>query len=371
MTVYDLIKHIEDWAPPGAAWKKDNVGLQIGDGGSKVTNVLLALEVNLKVLQEAVKKNCNFIFTHHPFLFKPLKRLDFRNDAKAQIIKEAAANNITIFSAHTNLDFTAEGVSFELAKKLKLKNIEFLLNQESNQYKLIVFVPHNSLQKVSDAVFNAGAGIIGEYGKCSYRTEGEGTFEGSGNTNPAVGKKENFETVKEVRLEVLVDSWKINKVINEMISAHPYEEPAYDIYPLANRNVNYGMGTIGELENSLSKKDFLEHVIKSLNAKNLRYTNGKKNSIKRVAVCGGSGSELVNTAISLNADAFVTADIKYHTFQDAENKILLIDAGHYETEIHSLNVVKRKIEKLIKERSNNIKVYNYAGNTNPVNFYKT
>ncbi|HET54994.1 MAG TPA: Nif3-like dinuclear metal center hexameric protein, partial [Ignavibacteria bacterium] len=201
MIAEDLIKYVESWAPPGAAWEKDNVGLQVGDTRDKIKNVLLALDLNKEVISQALKKNCNFIFTHHPFIFNPIKKLDFKNNPRAELIKLAVQKKLTIFSAHTNLDFIKDGVSFELAKILKLKNVSFLLNQESNQVKVVVFVPNDKVDKVSTAIFEAGGGIIGEYSNCSYRLEGIGTFKGSHKTNPAIGKKEKFEQAAETRLE--------------------------------------------------------------------------------------------------------------------------------------------------------------------------
>jgi len=363
----EIIKYFEEWAPPGTAWKDDNVGIQVGTKDVKIKNILLALELNHKVLSQAIKKNCNFIFTHHPFIFSPLKKLDFTNNPKAAIIRELIKNDITLYSAHTNLDFTKDGVSFELAKKLKLKNIEFLVNQDSNQYKLVVFVPLDDVSEISDAIFNAGGGIIGEYQKCSSQIIGEGTFEGSENSNPHAGKKNTFETVIEVRLEILVDSWKLDSVIKAMKDVHPYEEPAYDIYRLKNENINYGYGAIGDLENSMKVDEFLSHIKVNLGASALRYAKGSGKKIRKIAVCGGSCSDLMNSAISSKADAFITADIKYHTFQDAEDKILLVDAGHYETEILILDSVKARLTSLVKNR--NIKIFKYNGSTNPIKFY--
>ena len=363
----EVIKYLEEWAPPGAAWKDDNVGLQVGSEDVKIKNILIALELNQKVIAQAIKKDCNFIFTHHPFIFTPLKKLNFQNDPKAASIKELIKNDITLYSAHTNLDFAKDGVSFELAKKLHLKSIQFLVNEESNQYKFVVFVPIEDVEIVSEAIFNAGGGIIGEYKKCSSQIIGEGTFEGSANSNPRIGKKQNFETVVEVRLEVLVHSWKINSVIRAMLSVHPYEEPAYDIYLLNNKNSNYGYGAVGNLEKPMKVDKFLSHVKLMLGAKALRYTPGNTGMIKKVAVCGGSGADMVNSAIASGADAYITADIKYHTFQDAENNILLIDAGHYETEVQVLTTVRKKLSDLVKNK--NIKVFKYNGSTNPVKFY--
>ncbi len=369
MTVHKLIKYLESWAPKGASWENDNVGLQIGSEDTTIKNVFLSLELNESSLNEAIKKNCNFIFTHHPLLFNPLSKIDIKNNPKAKLIETIIKKNITVYSAHTNLDFTKDGVSFELAKKLKLKNIKFLQQESGNQVKLIVFVPIAFADKVSDAIFNSGGGIIGEYCHCSFRSVGEGTFKGSENSNPALGKKENFEKVDEVRLEVLVDNWNLRKVINSLIKAHPYEEPAFDIIPLKNENVNFGFGAIGELENSMKSDEFLTHVCNSLKTKSVRFNKGKNSKIIKVAVCGGSGSRLVKEAIAQNADAFITADIKYHDFQDAENKILFVDAGHYETEIFVLDEVKKRIEKLFSEEKIKTKVHKYSRSTNPVRFF--
>jgi dinuclear metal center YbgI/SA1388 family protein len=370
MNAEKIINFIEKWAPPGAAWDKDNVGLQVGSTKRKVSNIFLCLELTEKSISQAIKKNCNFIFTHHPFIFKPLNKVNTHSDPKGKLIEKLIKNDITLYSAHTNLDFTKDGVSFELAKSLKLKNSKFLVNEKSNQFKLVVFIPEKDLYTVSNLLFDAGAGIIGDYEKCSFRLNGSGTFKGSENTNPAVGKKLNLENVNEVRLEVLVDSWKLNTVISALHKSHPYEEPAFDIYPLKNENLNYGFGVIGELSKSKTPSEFLTHVCKSLKIENLRYTNGTGKKIKKVAVCGGSGSDLLEAAIANKADAFVTADLKYHTFQDGENRILFIDAGHYETEIPALNVVKRKLENLININGESVKVYKYSGSTNPVKFFK-
>jgi dinuclear metal center YbgI/SA1388 family protein len=368
MNVGELIKQIEDWAPPGAAWEKDNVGLQIGSRGDKLKNILLCLELDDEVLKEAIKKKCNFIFTHHPLIFNPIKKLDFQKNNQAQLIQKLIKNNISLYSAHTNLDFTRDGVSIELAKMLRLKNVKFLELAEGNQFKISVFVPEESVEKLSDELFNSGAGIIGNYENCSFRMKGEGTFKGNEKAKPVIGKKGKVEKVNEIRLELIVDVWNLKNAINAIKKFHPYEEPAYDIYPLKNKNTNYGAGAIGELTNELSEKEFLRHVTTSLKTGRLKYCSAKGKLIKKVAVCGGSGSELLNNAINSRADAFITADIKYHTYQEANGKILLIDAGHYETEIGSLNAVKRKIDNVIL-KDNSIKVYKYSGSTNPVKFY--
>jgi dinuclear metal center YbgI/SA1388 family protein len=368
MTGRELIKYLEEWAPKGIAWEKDNVGVQVGDPEKKIKNVILSLDLREEVIHEAIKENCNLIITHHPLLYYSLKNLDFSTNKNAALIEKMIKNNILLYSAHTNLDFTKHGVSFQLAKRLSLKNISFLKNLSENQFKLSVFVPVSHISKVADAMHQAGAGIIGEYTNCSFRTNGTGTFKGSNKSKPALGKKEKVETVEEAKLEIIIDQWNLNKVINSMKNAHPYEEVAYDVYPLKNDNVNYGIGALGNLNETMNVKEFLNFVSSKLKTPVLRYANGRVKSIKTVAVCGGSCGELLGEAIKQKADAFVTADLKYHTFQDAEKKILLIDAGHYETEVPVLNEIKKRLE-LLLNGNKKIKVLKFKGSTNPIVFY--
>jgi dinuclear metal center YbgI/SA1388 family protein len=368
MTGKEIIKYLEEWAPKGIAWDKDNVGLQVGDPEIKIKNVLLSLDLKEEVIEGALKENCNLIITHHPILYHPIKNLDYSKNRIARLIEKLIKNNITLYSAHTNLDFTKHGVSYQLAQRLSLKNIRFLKNLSDNQIKLAVFVPVSHINKVAEAIHQSGGGIIGEYSHCSFRTPGTGTFKGSDESNPSIGTKGVVEFVEEVKLEVLVNKWNLNQVINAMKKAHPYEEAAYDIYPLQNDNVNYGMGAVGELEASIDIKEFLNFISSKLSTSTLRYSKGNKKKIKSVAVCGGSGGELLDEAIKQNADAFVTADLKYHTFQDAEGKILLVDAGHFETEVPVLDEIKNRLESLINSNKK-IKVLKYKGSTNPIVFY--
>jgi dinuclear metal center YbgI/SA1388 family protein len=368
MKLIEIIKNIESWAPKEIAWQKDNVGLQVGDSDKKAQNILLCLEVDDSVIDEALKKKCNFIISHHPLLFSPIKKITPALDFTSRIIQKLIKNDITLYSAHTNLDYTKDGVSFQLADKLELKNINFLVNLKSNQYKIAVFVPRDNSELVANAMSKAGAGNIGEYSHCSFMTIGIGTFLGSANTKPHTGKKERFEALPEIKLEMIVDRWKLDSVLMAMKKVHPYEEPAFDIYPLENLNLNYGIGAVGELKKEFELKEFLSHISDKLDVKNFRYANGTKNKIRKVAVCGGSGSEYLKDAVSQKCDAFITADIKYHTFLDAEENILLIDAGHYETEISSLNEIKKRILSSLDNKSE-IKVFMYSGSTNPVIFY--
>ncbi|AFH48032.1 Hypothetical protein IALB_0320 [Ignavibacterium album JCM 16511] len=366
MTIENIIEYIENWAPKGIAWERDNVGLQVGASQQKLKNILLCLDVNEDVVEDAIKKKCNLIISHHPLIFYPIKKIS-SGDKISDIITSLIKNNISLYSSHTNLDFTKDGVSFQLAKKLGLKSIRFLKNISENLSKLVVFVPVGFTEKVAEAIHNNGGGIIGEYSNCSFRLIGKGTFRGSDKSNPSIGEKGKLEFVDEVRLEILVNNFDLPGVISSMKKAHPYEEVAYDIYPLKNENVNYGMGAIGELDEEQSPEDFFRFISEKLGIKNFRYTNGRNKKVKSVAVCGGSGSDLLNSAIQQNADAFITADIKYHTFQDAEKKIFLIDAGHYETEIFILDEIERRLKQFLTKSKTEI--YKYKGSTNPISFF--
>jgi dinuclear metal center YbgI/SA1388 family protein len=368
MKCIDIIRNIEDWAPKEIAWQKDNVGLQIGDTEKQVRNILLCLEINDNVVEEALNNNCNLIISHHPFFFSPLKKIDFTNDSNSRLIQKIIKHDIILYSAHTNLDYTKDGVSYQLAQRLELQNIKFLTNLNSSQYKICIFVQEKDCEVVAEAIFRTGGGIVGEYTKCSFRTRGNGTFKSSGSSHPVIGKKNEYKFINEVKLEVLVDRWKLNSVISEIKKVHPYEEISYDIIPLENSNVNYGIGAVGNLSRDYNLKDFLILLSHKLNIKNFRYSKGKSGKIRNVAVCGGSGSEYYKDAIAKNCEAFITADIKYHTFQDAKEKILLVDAGHYETEIFSLNEIKKRLIQQIRPYKKT-KVYLYSGSTNPVIFY--
>ncbi len=370
MIIKDVINYIENWAPKGVAWEKDNVGLQIGDLNRQVNKILISLDLTLDVAKQAIKSKTELIITHHPFFFYPIKQINFTSDSKSQIIKLLIQNDIAVFSAHTNLDFTKDGVSFQLAKKIGLKNIRFLKNIENTLFKIIVFVPEEDKEKVANSIFEVGGGIIGEYQKCSFQNNGIGTFEGSEFSNPKIGKKQNFETIDEVRLEIRAEKWKLDKIIEVIKKSHPYEQPAFDIYPLLNSNENYGIGAIGELENPLEKDEFFQQITKKLNLKNFRYSTGKNHKIKKVAVCGGSCSSEVNVAINQNADAFITADINYHTFQETEEKIWFIDAGHFETEVPILDEISKRLRNNAKLQNENLEIVKYKGSTNPISFYK-
>ncbi|MEK7818564.1 MAG: Nif3-like dinuclear metal center hexameric protein [Bacteroidota bacterium] len=366
MTIKDFIRNIEKEIPSEIAWNKDNVGLQVGDLNDKIKNIICSLDLNLAVIEEAIKAKANLIVTHHPLIFNEQKNI-IANERIGNLLHKLISNKINLFCAHTNFDSISDGVSFSLAKKLNLENIKFLSSSGDTLCKIIVYVPKNKLEEVAEAMFNAGAGSFTNYEKCSFRTDGIGTFLPKENANPAIGEIGKLEKVNESKLEMICSKWKLDSIIDAMKNAHPYEEIAYDVFEMKNKSTMFGIGAIGNLKNKMSQNSFLNYVKDCLKIKSIRYTNGKSKIINTVAVCGGSGSELTSAAIKSGADAFITADVKYHSFQEFENKILLIDAGHYETEVVSLNSLSKIINKILNDKT--IKIFITKKSTNPVNYF--
>jgi len=367
MRVQDIQEIIEAWAPREIAWEDDNVGLQVGSGGKRVQRILVALEITSEIIIEAKRKKIDLIITHHPLLFHPLRSVTDTTDS-GRFVQEIVQNELAVYSAHTNLDFARNGVSFILAECLGLTDTDFLERNSSGMKKIIVFVPPERVEAVAEGMASAGAGTIGDYDRCSFRINGTGTFQPRSGASPFVGAVGNFEKVPEVRLEMLVPSWRLQAVIGEMLKAHPYEEVAYDVYPLENQAKDSGAGAIGNLKTSMSLRQFLNQIRAALGGRILRFSGHLTSNVRRVAVCGGAGGSLLPTAIKENADAFVTSDVKYHTFQDAREKIALVDAGHYETERPVLESVAERLRKTIKEKGEDVKVFLTSVVTNPV-FY--
>lgn len=355
MEHFKIFEFLENWSPNGIAWEKDNVGLQIGDYKNETRAILLTLDLTKDAVEKAIKQKCNLIITHHPFFYTPINKIELSSD-KGKLIELLIKNQITVYSAHTNLDFTKDGVSFALAKKLGLQKINFLENAPSTQYKLVTFVPENNVQNLIEKLSEAGAGIIGNYTHCSYQLKGKGTFFGLENTNPAIGEKGKLEEVEEIRLEMIFEKWNLNKILKSLLKNHPYEEPAYDIYPLQNRNVNYGFGAIGYLPEKMDLISFVNLVKKKLGANVVKYTLGSKKVLEKIGVCSGSGSDLISKAISEGCDAFVTSDIKYHTFMDFGHKLSLIDADHFYTEFPILDELARRLNTFIKSQKKKINI---------------
>jgi dinuclear metal center YbgI/SA1388 family protein len=338
MQVRHVQQFIETWAPRQIAWERDNIGLLVGSADQDVKRILVALDITEDVIDEARRKKIDLLITHHPLIFTPVRSITTRDRVGSLVLRLARAD-IALYAAHTNLDFAPEGVSFVLARTLGIEKPEILSRGERFYKSIVVFVPVDHLTPVMNAMSAAGAGAIGKYDSCSFQLEGTGTFRPLEGSNPFIGAQGTLERVKEIRLEMIVPSWNVPAVVSAMQKAHPYESVAYYLYDLANSSEEYGAGAVGDLKEPVTLRAFLQIVKRRLNVPSLRHTGNLKQTVRRVAVCGGSGSDLLPAAIENRADAFVTADITYHTFQKAEGSIALIDAGHYETE----NLTVRKI----------------------------
>ncbi len=365
MTVADVGNIVEQWAPRWIAWERDNVGLQVGELSRPVRRIHICLDVTKAVLEEAVRKKADLIFSHHPLLFRrPSAITD--SDRVGDLVLFAARNRIAVYSAHTNLDFARGGVSFALAEALGVRSVRFLSPLKGLMAKIAVFVPETHREAVMEAMAESGAGVIGEYSHCSFQIKGTGTFRGSSGSKPFLGKAGSLETVDETRLEMVAPRQRIPDIIAAIKSAHPYEEVAYDVFSLENESGDYGAGAIGELPSPVSLETFLRSTKKALSAEALRWTGNKKSTIKHVAVCGGSGSDLLSAAIAAGADVFVTADIRYHPYHDAEGRIALIDAGHWETEHPVLSAVAQRLGDELRRRGERVAISLTKVRTSPI-----
>lgn len=362
MTIKDITNLIENIAPVSLQESYDNAGLIIGDSKSEVDKILICIDVTEEVLKEAIDKKCQLIISHHPLVFKGIKKINGKNSVEKIIIK-AIKDNISIYAAHTNLDNVLNGVNSILAEKLGLKNTQVLQSKQDLFRKLVCFCPIKHAENVRKAVFEAGAGNIGNYDQCSYNVIGEGTFRASEKANPFVGKINELHFEKEVRIETIYPCYIENEVIQALLQSHPYEEVAYDIYKLSNKQNTIGSGVIGEIE-SINEDVFLQNLKKITGSKGIRYTKLSGKPIKKVAICGGSGSFLIQDAILAKADIFVTADVKYHDFFEAENKIIIADIGHFESE----QFTKELIYTIITKKIPNFAVLISEKNTNPIHY---
>ncbi|HUL45290.1 MAG TPA: Nif3-like dinuclear metal center hexameric protein [Bacteroidota bacterium] len=341
MVLGDIQHIMESWAPREIAWERDNVGIQIGSPQQEIEKIIVCLDVTEEVVREAISRNADLIISHHPLLFHPLRRIS-PEERTGKLVSLLVQHRIAVYSAHTNLDFASDGVSVALAQQLRLTGITVLKKSERLDKKVIVFVPPDYRDRVLSAMAKAGAGAIGKYESCSFGSEGVGTFTPITGARPFIGTVGTLEQVHEVRLEMVVPSWRLHDVLQAMRSAHPYEEVAYDVLDLANDRSDMGEGAVGLLSEPVGMRTFLTLVKKRLRVSFLRYGRARKRRIHRVAVCGGSGSDLLQNAIRQGADAFVTADVRYHRFEEAEGQILLVDAGHFETEVPVLqNLIER------------------------------
>ncbi len=342
--INDLLKSITDEAPLSLQESYDNSGLIVGDPESVITKVLLSIDITFEVIAEAVEKKCDLIISHHPLIFKGIKKLT-PSDPVSRIVIEAVQNRIAIAAMHTNLDNYQFGVNYQMAKKIGLERFKVLQPISNSLRKLVVFCPKSEAEKVRNAIFHAGGGHIGNYDQCSFNAEGLGSFRGNDQTNPFLGTIGELHFEQELRIETVVPSHLVPKVVTAMLEAHPYEEVAYDIIALENKYDGVGSGMIGFLPQPMHPLDFLDMIAEKLEADVLRHSQILNKKISKVAICGGSGSFLLHQAKMAAADAFVTADVKYHDFFDADQKLLFIDAGHFETEQFTKELIAEMIQK--------------------------
>ncbi|MFA5417391.1 MAG: Nif3-like dinuclear metal center hexameric protein [Bacteroidales bacterium] len=363
MKLSELITYLEEIAPLSLQESYDNSGLLIGAPDKSIHKALLSLDVTSEVVEEAVTLHCDVIIAHHPLIFKGIKKLTGSNDTERSILKAIKAD-IAIYAIHTNLDNVFHGVNNMLAGKLGLRNLKILSAKYHQLKKIVTFCPVDQANQVREAMFNAGAGTIGNYDHCSFNQQGTGTFKGNENTDPYVGKPGSLHEEAETRIETIVPAYLVKPTILAMIEAHPYEEVAYDIYPLENKFEAIGSGMVGELAEPIPARDFLLNIKKALGCEYIKHNKLVDRQVLKVAVCGGSGSFLIDEAYRAKADVFVTGDIKYHEYYEHFGQMTIVDAGHFETE----QGIKELLEGLITKKFPNFALRISKKNINPVSF---
>lgn len=365
MVLQEIIKALEEEVPLSYQESYDNSGLQVGARSMNVTGILVSLDVTEAILEEAKHRNCNLIIAHHPLIFTGLKSLTGKSYVE-RIVMQAIKNDIAIYAIHTNLDNILHGVNAKISERLSLKNTRILAPISNKLSKLFTYVPLNYMEQVKQALFNAGAGEIGAYSECSFSVMGVGSFKPGDVSNPTIGKAGGKrEMVMEQKLEVLVPADKIPKVLHALKAAHPYEEVAYEIITLQNQHQEIGAGIIGDLEEPMNPIPFLEYLKTQMKTDCIRYTALPEKMISKVAVCGGSGSFLLQQAIVAEADVFITGDYKYHQFFDADNKIVIADIGHYESE----QFTKELIVDILNKKFPNFATLLTDLSTNPIKYF--
>lgn len=363
MQLKELCSFLDSDVPLSLQEGYDNSGIQIGVPGTELTSALLTIDVTDEVVDEAIKYGCNLIISHHPLIFSGLKKIAGKNFTE-RIIQRCIKSDIAVYSAHTNLDINHHSVSRKMGEKLRLKEMRVLEPREKRLLKLVTYIPESHFDKVRSAIFDAGAGVAGNYDRCGFSIPGTGSFRANEGAQPFVGEIGEMHFEKEIRFETVLFAHMRDNVMKALLAAHPYEEVAYDLYSLENKNVDAGLGCAGILPEELSEADFLKLVSKVFDAQGIRYSKLSGNKIKKVALCGGSGASLINAAIASGADAFVTGDIKYHSFFEADNKILLVDTGHFESEKFAIEILKD----LIIKKFPKFAVRFSEINTNPINY---
>ncbi len=364
MTINNIISEIELIAELAYQEDYDNSGLITGQKDWTSSGVLFSLDCTEDIVEEAILLNCNLIVAHHPIIFSGLKKLNGNNYIERTVIK-AIKNDIAIYACHTNMDNVAQGVNKKIADRLGLINTSILCARKGVLKKLVTYVPETYHQKVLDALFDSGAGQIGNYSNCSFNTSGLGTFKGSKQSKPFIGKQNELSREKEIKIETVFESALENKLINALKLAHPYEEVAFDIYQLQNTHPNIGSGMIGYLKKPLKEEEFLKFVKKTFKSNCIKHTAKTGNMIGKIAFCGGSGRFLLNDAIKSGAHAYITADFKYHEFFDVDKNLILIDVGHFESEQFTPEI----FYDIIQNKFPTFAIHLSKINTNPIKYF--
>lgn len=364
LKIKDITNYLESIASLTYQELYDNSGLLTGNPNQDASSVLATIDVTEDVIDEAIALGCNLVVSHHPIIFSGLKKLSGKNYIERTIIK-AIKNDVAIYAAHTNFDSIFGGVNFKICEKLQLEGCQVLQPSSGLLQKLVTFVPLAQADEVRSAIFEAGAGEIGNYDSCSYNVEGSGSFRAGENANPFIGKINETHFEKETRIETIFPKHQQSRIINALLKSHPYEEVAYDIYPLENKNNQVGMGMVGTLANPIPEKEFLSLLKKTFNCGIIKHTELLGKDVSRIAVCGGSGSFLLSNAIAANTDFFVTGDFKYHQYFDAEKRIVIADIGHFESE----QFTKELFYELLIKKFPKFAVHLSKVKTNPIFYF--
>lgn len=365
MKVNDIIAALETAAHPSLQEQYDNAGLITGNGNMECTGVLCSLDATKDVVEEAITKKANLIVAHHPIIFSGLKKINGKNYVEETVIT-AIKNDIAIYAIHTNLDNVAAGVNGKIASLLGLTNTSVLLPRDNTLKKLFTFVPAAQAEAVRNAIFEAGAGRIGNYSECSFNAEGTGTFKAGPGTNPYVGQKGERHHENEIKVEVVFPAFAESSILTALKAAHPYEEVAFDIMTVTNTHPGIGSGLLGLLPRPEGEKDFLNRLQKVFGLSIIRHTALRGKPVQKVAICGGAGSFLISKALAAGADAYITADLKYHEFFDANGRMLLCDIGHYESEQFTIEL----IQEFLQQKFPTFAVLKTRVITNPVHYHQ-
>lgn len=364
MKIAEVVSFLESQADPSLQEGYDNAGLLTGNAAWDCTGILCCLDSTEEVVSEAIEKKCNLIIAHHPIIFGGLKKINGKNYVERTVIR-AIRNDIAIYAIHTNLDNVLNGVNGRMAGRLALQNVRILMEKEHTLKKLYVFVPADHASAVRQAIFDAGGGHIGNYSECSFNTNGTGTFKAGDNASPFTGEKNRLHEESEVRLEVVFPVHLQSVLVAAMKEVHPYEEVAYDVVALSNSHPERGAGLIGELPEPMDEAGFLRHLASAFQVSVIRHTRLLDKPVRKVALCGGAGSFLINKALARGADFFVSADIKYHEFFDANDRLVIADIGHYESEQFTVDLLRE----ILLQKFPNFAVLKTGVMTNPVRYF--